>query len=81
MLKTILHQQRYAAKCFRSLSIAQLKEEPDKIKAWQVHSFGEDLQYCSARTPVITKPSEILVKVEASSVNPIDILMKGIVKQ
>lgn len=48
-----------------------------RMLTWQVHSFGEDLQLTNVRLPHITAPTDVLVKVEASSINPIDYMMKG----
>lgn len=47
------------------------------MKSWQIHSYGEDLQLGEARIPFITNPEDVLVKVEAASVNPIDRIMLG----
>lgn len=54
-------------------------QEKQKVCAWQVHSYGgfEELQYDSIRIPIIQDPDDILIGVEASSVNPIDLLMLG----
>lgn len=51
-----------------------------KMVAWQVHSYGtlDDLVLTSnARSPVVIGPKEVLVRVTASSVNPLDVLMTG----
>lgn len=58
--------------------LAKYKENvEDKMQAWQIHSYGglEELKLSNVRIPVIAKPTDILVKVEASSVNSIDIAM------
>ncbi|KAK9888820.1 hypothetical protein WA026_001043 [Henosepilachna vigintioctopunctata] len=47
-----------------------------KMNAWQVHSYGDELLRSSTRTPIVNEVNEVLVKVEAASVNPIDLLMK-----
>ncbi|KAG7199587.1 hypothetical protein KM043_014193 [Ampulex compressa] len=62
---------------FAELSVKQQESFEDKMQAWQVHSYGglEDLKLASVRIPAIIKPTDVLVKVEASSVNPIDIAM------
>ena len=64
----------------RSASKFSLKHKEsieDKMQAWQIHSYGglEELKLLSVRIPLIAKPTDVLVKVEASSVNPIDIAM------
>lgn len=51
-----------------------------KMIAWQVHSYStiDDLVLTSnARSPVMVRPKEVLVRIKASSVNPLDILMTG----
>lgn len=52
----------------------------EKMQAWQIHSYGglEELKLSNVRIPVIARPTDVLVKVEASSVNPIDIAMTSI---
>lgn len=63
---------------FLSNLLAKYKENvEDKMQAWQIHSYGglEELKLSNVRIPVIAKPTDVLVKVEASSVNPIDIAM------
>ncbi|XP_050442958.1 reticulon-4-interacting protein 1 homolog, mitochondrial-like isoform X2 [Adelges cooleyi] len=49
-----------------------------KMLAWQVHSYGtlDDLVLTNnARSPVVIGPKDVLVRVKASSVNPLDVLM------
>ncbi|XP_033216790.1 reticulon-4-interacting protein 1, mitochondrial [Belonocnema kinseyi] len=63
---------------FRSLSKVAVKHKErldDKMQAWQIHSYGglEELKLCTTRMPVITRPSDVLIKVDASSVNPFDL--------
>ncbi|RZC35709.1 reticulon-4-interacting protein 1, mitochondrial-like [Asbolus verrucosus] len=63
-----------------SSSIPKIKiREENKANAWQVHSYGdiEELQYGAVRIPKIEDPDELLINVEAASVNPIDLLMMG----
>ncbi|GBP15825.1 Reticulon-4-interacting protein 1 homolog, mitochondrial [Eumeta japonica] len=51
----------------------------DKMYAWQIHSYGElsELRLDEARVPSLRGPDEILVRVHASSINPLDIAMIG----
>ena len=63
---------------FLSNVLAKYKENiEDKMQAWQIHSYGglEELKLSNVRIPVIAKPTDVLVKVEASSINPIDVAM------
>jgi len=51
-----------------------------KMIAWQVHSYStiDDLVLTSnARSPTMVEAHEVLVRVKASSVNPLDVLMTG----
>lgn len=48
-----------------------------KMKAWQIHSYGEPLQLTEARIPFISNPDDVLVQIDASSVNPIDRIILG----
>lgn len=83
--KTILRLKHVArATQLRSLTklSADLKENPeDRMQAWQVHSYNgvNDLRLCNVKVPLITRPTDVLVKVEAASVNPIDIAMTSTV--
>lgn len=54
-----------------------LEEKSNKMQAWQIHSYNglEDLRLSNVRMPVIMQPTDVLVKVEAASVNPIDVAM------
>lgn len=59
-----------------------LRSTVHKMRSWQAHSFGgpEQLQLTdSARAPAVTKPGQVLVKVAAASLNPIDGAMLGII--
>ncbi|XP_034943991.1 reticulon-4-interacting protein 1, mitochondrial [Chelonus insularis] len=48
-----------------------------RMLAWQIHDYGNlsQLKQSSVRIPVLKKPTEVLIKVKAASVNPIDIAM------
>lgn len=51
-----------------------------KMIAWQAHSYStvDDLVLTSnARSPTMVEANEVLVRVKASSVNPLDVLMAG----
>lgn len=50
------------------------------ISGWQIHSYGdlEEVQLAkNVKKPFIKTPTELLVKLTSSSVNPIDIAMIG----
>lgn len=59
-------------------SLTKTSEAIDRIKAWQIHSYGEEIVLSNLRYPIITQPSQVLVDVEAASVNPIDVAMQSI---
>ncbi|XP_058450197.1 reticulon-4-interacting protein 1 homolog, mitochondrial [Malaya genurostris] len=49
-----------------------------KMRGWQIHSYGslDEVQYSeSLKMPMLTSPNQLLVKITASSVNPIDVAM------
>ena len=51
-----------------------------KMAAWQIHQYGgpEELTFNqTAKAATIKSPNEVRVKVHASSVNPIDVRMRG----
>lgn len=49
-----------------------------KMGAWQIHSYDDDLQYSNnIKLPTITGPNDVLIKVSAASINPIDIAMSS----
>ena len=59
-------------------SVMNLRSLPSLMRGWQLESlsgigamnFREDLN-----VPILTTPNDVLVKVEASSVNPLDVMM------
>lgn len=64
----------------RSLSQLATKNKEivdEKMQAWQIHCYGglDELKFTKAKIPTLTRPSDVLVKVDASSVNPIDVAM------
>nr|CAH7745937.1 unnamed protein product [Callosobruchus chinensis] len=54
-------------------------KEKLKAKSWKLHEYGDvnNLRLEPTRLPIIRKPNEVLVQVEAASVNPIDLYMIG----
>uniref|UniRef100_A0A240PJX7 Uncharacterized protein n=1 Tax=Anopheles atroparvus TaxID=41427 RepID=A0A240PJX7_ANOAO len=50
-----------------------------KMSGWQIHSYGapeEEIQFSEGiKMPILKSPTQLLVKVKASSVNPIDVAM------
>ena len=50
------------------------------MSAWQLHKYGGNEQLGltnTARIPPILNPQDVLIKVHAASVNPIDVAMRG----
>ncbi|KAI4483680.1 hypothetical protein M0804_007940 [Polistes exclamans] len=64
-------------RCLSQLSPKYKEDVDNKMLAWQVHSYGDldELKLSNVKIPIITKPTEVLIKVQAASVNPIDIAM------
>lgn len=78
--KTILRLKCIARSTqIRSLTklSVNLEEKSNKMQAWQIHSYNglEDLRLSNVTMPIIMQPTDVLVKVEAASVNPIDVAM------
>lgn len=50
------------------------------MKAWQIERYGTtaEMNYTTTRIPVLRSPDDILIKVHAASVNPIDTRMLGV---
>lgn len=78
-----LFRGNHFVRCMSAVSVGNIKPvfEPDNnmMQAWQINKFGNisELKLTSVNKPTIKKPSEVLVKVLASSVNPIDVAMLG----
>lgn len=59
-------------------------QHPGKMNGWQIHEYGgtELLQFNdSIKIPIVNSPTDVLVKVSATSVNPIDVAMMGTMKR
>ncbi|KAL8595333.1 hypothetical protein ACOMHN_020086 [Nucella lapillus] len=55
-------------------------KSPAKMQAWQIHQYGDNKEVTlsdKARAATIKAPNELLIKVHAASVNPIDVRMRG----
>lgn len=66
--------------CVTTKRCASSGRSPAKMQAWQIHQYGgnEELTWSDkARAATIKSPDEILIKVDAASVNPIDVRMRG----
>lgn len=70
---------RFASTATGSVPSCSRKLRPvSKMSGWQIHSYGalDEIQYSdSLKMPVLRSPNQVLVKVTASSVNPIDVAM------
>ncbi|XP_043240954.1 reticulon-4-interacting protein 1 homolog, mitochondrial-like [Amphibalanus amphitrite] len=67
-------------RCLVSRRSAHRASVPTEMSAWQIHRYGgpEELQLTTShRLPTITQPTELLIKVHAASINPIDVAMLG----
>jgi len=62
------------------LSTSLQENSYEKMQAWQIHSYNglSDLKLSNIRIPVIRQPTDVLIKVEAASVNSIDVAMTSI---
>jgi len=53
---------------------------PSTMSAWQLHAYGsvDQLKLSdSVLLPVISRPHDVLVRVHAASINPVDVMMVG----
>lgn len=66
-------------RCLSQLSAKREEYNDEKMQAWQMHSYGDlsDLKLSDVRIPIIKRPNDVLVKVEAASVNPIDLAVSS----
>lgn len=84
---SVVKRLKWGVRGMSSASDVIVKLSPDstepksnlrKMAGFQIHSYGEisELQHTEhVKKPYIRKPSEVLVKVTASSVNPLDVAM------
>lgn len=81
MLQKTILRLKCIARSMRLRSLTKLsinlEEKPNKMQAWQIHSYNglEDLKLSNIRIPVIMQPTDVLVKIEAASINPVDVAM------
>lgn len=48
------------------------------MSAWRVHAYGRgELRLEPARVPALRTPADVLVRVRAASLNPLDVAMMG----
>uniref|UniRef100_G3MKU1 Enoyl reductase (ER) domain-containing protein n=1 Tax=Amblyomma maculatum TaxID=34609 RepID=G3MKU1_AMBMU len=73
IIRPLLRTDRYV----RTFGLRSLHRLPAKMKAWQAHSFGgiESVLLEETRVPQLASSSDVLVKIHAASVNPLDIAM------
>lgn len=61
------------------LALAALSAGPGaaRMRAWRLHAYGaaRDLRLEAARVPALRAPGDVLVRVRAASLNPIDVAM------
>jgi len=51
-----------------------------RMQAWLIYYYGDNQQFTlsdSAQIPILFSPKDVLIKVLASSINPIDIRRRG----
>ncbi|XP_033646258.1 reticulon-4-interacting protein 1, mitochondrial-like [Asterias rubens] len=72
-----LRRQALTNNAFRSMS--SLTNSATTMLAWQIESYGgnDKLKLVEKPIPSITKPDQVLIKVYASSVNPLDIKLRS----
>lgn len=66
--------------CRRMSSVPLPCPLPSTMSAWQLHEYGSINQLKlsnSVPLPIISRPHDVLVRVQAASVNPVDVMMLG----
>jgi len=81
LFATVCYRTRALAdNCRQMSSVARPCPLPSTMSAWQLHEYGGINQLKLSSTvpmPVICRPHDVLVRVHAASVNPVDVLMAG----
>lgn len=69
----LLHTQRKVL----TFGLRRIHALPAKMKAWQAHNFAgiDSVLLEEVRVPQLKSPNEVLVKIHAASVNPLDVAM------
>ncbi|XP_038206277.1 reticulon-4-interacting protein 1, mitochondrial-like [Zerene cesonia] len=57
----------------------QVKSVAGRMRAWRVHAYGglAELRLDNTRVPALRSTDDVLVKVHAASLNPLDVAMLG----
>jgi len=66
--------------CRQMSAVPRPSPLPSTMSAWQLHEYGDISQLKLSglvHMPVICRPHEVLVRVHAASVNPVDVMMVG----
>jgi len=66
--------------CRQMSSVPRPCPLPSTMSAWQLHEYGSINQLklsSSVPMPVMCRPHDVLVRVHAASVNPVDVMMVG----
>ena len=56
---------------------------PSRMTAWTIYYYGDNQQFTlsdSVQMPILRSPKDVLIKIVASSLNPIDIRRRGNVR-
>ncbi|KAI6232606.1 PKS-ER domain-containing protein [Aphelenchoides fujianensis] len=62
-------------RCTFALAVRRVSSVPETMTAWMCDEYKRPLVRRQVRVPEVEKPNQVLVKVKASSVNPIDVRM------
>ena len=70
---------RHASSVAEAAPDVSQKRNHDRMRGWQIHNYSESVEELQSSTnmkkPHIKSPSQLLVKIAASSVNPLDVAM------
>ncbi|KAH3736424.1 reticulon-4-interacting protein 1 homolog, mitochondrial-like [Dreissena polymorpha] len=73
-------QKCYSTQTENKITTVEKKKPKRRMKAWYIYQYGgnEELTLSEeAKIPEITSPKDLLIEIQAASVNPIDVVMRG----
>ncbi len=63
-----------------SYSLPSTKTSSGRMQAWIIYYYGDNQQFTlsdSVQMPIILSPKDVIIKISASSINPVDIRRRG----
>lgn len=74
-----MREQRTVSAVAQLTAAALGARDPSRMRAWRLHAYGAlpELRLEEARVPALRTPRDVLVRVRAASLNPLDVAMIG----